>query len=264
MARIFFMLFLICLYAPAARAAEGRTLGYELYMGGIKAFSADLRLHETADDYSLLMAARSDGLLKLFTTWQGTMETQGAILPDGSALPVFHKTVSVWPDNTQVKEMGWTSDGTLARLRIVEEGETSGLKDIDKRLGDDSVDILTASLAILHDTARSGRCDDAIEVFDGKRRFRIVGTEKGHERLQASRYNIYTGDALRCEFSFIPQGGDWHEKLKGWMAIQEEGHKAGARPTVWLARLRDGMTVPVKMQAKTGYGTFMMHLSALR
>lgn len=243
--------------------ATHQKLGYNIYTGGIKTLSADLEIIENnPSDYRLLMNARTDGLLKIFTTWNGTMETEGRLTGDGTALPAFHESVSVWPKNTQIKKFEWSGNGELEDLLIEEEGKTMGLEDIDSGLADDSVDIMTAALAIMRSAGETGTCGEQTEVFDGKRRFLMTGVDQGREMLKPSRYNRFGGEALRCEIKIVPQEGDWHEKLQGWMSIQEQGKEAGAAPVVWLAQLEeDGPAVPVKIRAKTSYGTFMMHLN---
>lgn len=254
---------------PAAAAAAAETthqkLDYNIYTGGLKTLSADLEIVENnPQDYRLLMNARTDGLLKIFKKWNGTMKTQGRLSDDGTAWPSVHESVSVWPDNTQIKKFEWAGNGELEDLYISEEGRTTDLADIESGLADDSVDIMTAALAIMRTAADTGTCGGQTEVFDGKRRFLMSGIDRGVETLAPSRLNKFGGEALRCEIKIVPQEGDWHEKLKGWMSIQEQGKEAGAAPIVWLARLEEGgPAVPVKIRAKTSYGTFLMHLAAV-
>ncbi len=264
---IAFFIALIALAAPSARAADThQKLGYNIYTGGLKTLSADLEIiQNNPHSYRLQMYARTDGLVKIFKKWNGTMETSGRLTQDGAALPSSHESVSVWPDNTQIKKFAWAGDGELEDLYISEEGATKGLKDIDSGLAGGSVDIMTAALAVMRAVARDGTCGEQTEVFDGKRRFLLSGIDRGYETLTSSRYNKFEGEALRCEIRIVPQDGDWSENLKGWMSIQEQGKEAGAVPEVWLAQLEDGgPAVPVKIMAKTSHGTFLMHLSEYR
>lgn len=259
-------LLLLATGAPAALASsEGHYLKYNIYTGGLKTISADLQIvDDDASAYQMIMNARTEGLLKIFKAWQGTLETAGRYLYNGEKRPAFHESVSIWKDNTQVKEFSWNEQGVLRDFYVFEDGKTKSLEDfnLDQNIAENSVDILTAALAIMETAARTGACEGQEDVFDGKRRFALSVENKGIEYLKSSRYNRYGGEALRCEIKITPQQGDWHGKLKGWMAISEEGGQAGAVPTVWLARLeKDGPAVPVKLQAKTSYGTFMMHLA---
>lgn len=257
-------LFLLCaLPAAAARAKETQYLTYNIYTGGLKTISAALQISEDQeDDYQMRMDARTDGLLSLFKKWQGTMKTQGHELPGGEMLPSWHKAVSVWPDNTQIKQFRWNENGTLTALSIRDKDEEKGLNEKKRELARNAVDILSASLAIMENAGEQGTCGGKTEVFDGKRRFQLTAIDKGWDTLNRSRYNQYAGRALRCEIRIIPQDGNWHKKLKGWMSIQGEGKEAGSAPVVWLAKLdEDGPAVPVKVMAKTSYGTFLMHLS---
>jgi len=245
-----------------ADAKETQKIAYSIYTGGLKTLSADLEItKESAQDYHLLMNARTDGLVKVFKRWNGTMETEGRLNGNGDPLPATHESVSVWPDNTQIKKFSWSGKGELKDLYIEEEGTTTHLDDIDRSMAQDSVDIMSAALAIMRSAAQDGSCGGQTEVFDGKRRFLLSAIDKGRETLKSSRYNSFSGEALRCEIRIVPQEGNWHEKLRGWMSIQEQGQEAGAAPTVWLAQLEEGApAVPVKISAKTSYGTFLMHL----
>ena len=89
-----------------------------------------------------------------------------------------------------------------------------------------TVDPLTAILAIGHAVARSGRCGGSVAVFDGRRRYDLVLTDDGSERLEASSGNAYAGEVRRCLVAAV--------KIAGFSFDQDYSpHTSNGR--VWLA-----------------------------
>ena len=143
----------------------------------------------------------------------------------------------------------------------MQAGENEETKSLDDKLWQGTTDVLTASLQAMKAVADRGVCEGSDEVFDGKRRFKMVFRHKADDILTPTDYNVYEGPAARCEVEVLPVSGAWHKKPRGWASIQEQGRNKGSLPTVWLAKIDDeGPAVPVKMRVKTNYGTLFMHL----
>jgi hypothetical protein len=247
--------------AQVSSAAGAQSLRYEVYGGGIKALTADLNVtRPDSESYRVAVASQTSGLARFLSKWHGTMKTQGAEAPDGTEKPATHEAVSVWTDNTQIKRIAYDQKGHLKDVSIIDGGQETAPA-AASQLADQTVDLLTATLQLMDTVTENGTCNSSSEVFDGKRRFRLEFSQAGTENLKASRYNMYEGPAVRCEIKVVPLAGDWYEKLKGWMAFSEYGQEAGTLPVVWLAPVTPGgPAVPVKLSAKTRYGTFLAHL----
>jgi hypothetical protein len=239
-----------------------QVLTYEVYAGGINAVRAELNIEYKDDNqYRVFMTARTQKLLGKLVPWNGSFESYGWQMKDGSHKPKIHESISVWEDEKEIKTYSYNKDGTFGGLKIVEEGVDKSPEVLEDELVDQTVDALTAALYVMEDVGSGQNCEGSSEVFDGKRRFKMNFNHEEEVTLSSTKYNIYEGDATICTVEVEPVAGKWHKKPRGWISIQEQGRDKGTMPTVWMAKVVDGSpAVPVKMRIKTDYGTLFMHL----
>ncbi|MCB9990106.1 MAG: DUF3108 domain-containing protein [Rhodospirillales bacterium] len=246
--------------APPAKHLQEMT--YQVYAGGINAVRATLDVdYESKDRYSMELFATTQGFLGKIVPWEGTFETHGWRMQDGTEKPELHKSTAIWQGEEDVKEYTYGKDGSFKKLHVIQEDKNEVREDLEEELVQGTTDVLTAALQAMKSVADSGVCEGTDEVFDGKRRFKMVFRHKADDVLTPTEYNVYEGVAARCEVEVIPVSGAWHKKPRGWASIQEQGRDKGSLPTVWLAKIdNNGPAVPVKMRVKTNYGTLFMHL----
>ncbi len=252
---------------PASQISENiQLMTYQLYAGGINAVRAKLEVaYENEDRYKVELFATTQGFLGKLAPWQGTFETHGWRLKDGQEVPELHKSTAVWKEEEDIKEYSYSKDGTFKGLHIIEAGKEEPAKELDDELVQGTTDALTAALQAMKSVSSSGVCaeneNESDEIFDGRRRYKLVFHHRAEEMMTASDYNVYEGPAVRCEVEVVPVAGAWHKKPRGWASIQEQGRAKGSLPTVWLAKIDEtGPAVPVKLRVKTDYGTLFMHL----
>lgn len=253
-----------------AAHAQGASLGkniqtmtYEVYAGGINAVRAefDMQYEPQKQSYKMKLSAWTKGFLGKLAPWNGSFETKGWLLKDGTKQPELHKSVSVWRDEKEVKEYNYAQDGKFLDYHVTEKGRDYTPEKLDQDLTQGTTDALSAALAVMDAVAENGQCEGRSEIFDGKRRYELVFRHESDEELTASRYNVFEGTAARCEVEVMPVAGAWHKKPRGWMSIQEQSRENGSLPVVWLGKItEDGPAVPVKIRVKTDYGTLFMHL----
>ncbi len=250
-------------FKPASIAENSQTMIYQVYAGGIHAVEATLDVdYENKERYNLELYAKTRGFLGNIVPWEGTFETHGWRLESGKEMPELHKSTAVFDEEEDIKEYKYGKDGSFKSLRVVEAGKEEPSKDLSDDLVQGTTDALTATLQAMKAVASNGTCEGEDEVFDGKRRFRLIFRHQADDELTPTRYNVYEGLAARCEVEVVPVSGAWHKKPRGWASIQEQGREKGSLPTVWLAKIDDdGPAVPVKMRVKTDYGTLFMHLT---
>lgn len=181
---------------------------------------------------------------------------------DGDMRPQQHKSVATWRGEEEIKDYAYAKDGTFKSLTIDEHDKPRQTPEIDPIVTDGTTDALTATLLVLENFEKTGKCEGTSLVFDGKRSFEQKFVHKENVQLEASKYNIYEGPAAKCTVEVVPKEGKWHAKPRGWMSIQEQGREKGTMPTVWIASLEEGApAVPVKVFVKTDYGGMFMHLA---
>src|SRR5690606_39171546 len=132
---------------------------YDIYTGGFKTITTDLTLDLSDQAYRLSMDGETTGLVDLFTSWHGSMETKGDIESGMQRQPEFHKAVSVWPSNKQVKQMSWSESGAVQDFSLLDEGQTTTLDEIDQQMVSGAVDILTASLGVMQSATKNDSCN---------------------------------------------------------------------------------------------------------
>ncbi|MEM9468997.1 MAG: DUF3108 domain-containing protein [Pseudomonadota bacterium] len=241
-----------------------QTMNYDVYAGGLHALEAKLDIDLTKKDrFNVELFAKTYGLLGKLAPWFGTFETKGWFNQSkGEALPEQHQSSTTWRDELEVKTYKYSKDGSFKEYSIKDDSNDGTPKEVDKELTDQTTDILSATLEMMAVVASGQECAGKSEIFDGKRRYRLHFNHKEKVTLTKSRYNIYDGEAIQCTVRVEPLAGKWHKKPRGWFAIQEQGRKKGSMPTLWLANLEEGApAVPVKVRAKTSYGTFFLHLT---
>lgn len=254
--------------AAAKNASEHtQVMTYQVYAGGINAVDAEMVV-EYPDNghYDIFFEAKTRGFLGKLAPWWGTFESNGwRVNGEGADRPKLHKSVSSWRDEKEIKEYFYNKDGTFEELKITEEGKDKSPKELEDELVQNTTDALTATLQVMQSIADGSPCQGSSEVFDGKRRFNLVFNDIGAATLERTRYNVYEGEAVKCTVEVDPITGDWHEKPRGWMSIQEQGRERGMLPTIWMGQISDhGPAVPVKVRVKTAYGTLFMHLIKYR
>lgn len=239
-------------------------MGYSVYAGGLHALDATLDIDLTKNErFSVKLFAKTYGLLGRLAPWFGTFETHGWFnKSNGSAHPQMHKSSTTWKDDLEVKEYKYNKDGSFKEYLVTDEHSDAEKREVESELTHQTTDILSATLEMMAQIAAGQKCEGKSEIFDGKRRYRLVFDHKKEVELKKSKYNIFEGNAVECTIRVEPMGGKWHKKPRGWFAIQEQGREKGKMPTIWLANMdKSAPAIPVKVRAKTSYGTFFLHLT---
>lgn len=267
-----FIALLAITVSPSIVKAEALKSGhqkmtYSVYAGGIHALNADLDIDLTKSQrFNVELYAKTHGLLGKLAPWHGTFETKGWYNKSNrTARPELHMSSTTWRDELEVKKYKYNKDGTFKEYSIKDPDNDGKAKEVDKKLTDQTTDILSATLDMMGHIAAGNECKGESEIFDGKRRYKLIFNHKKEVDLKKSKYNIYEGKAVECSIKIEPKGGRWHKKPRGWFAIQEQGREKGSMPTIWMASMTEGEpAIPVKVRAKTSYGTFFLHLTGYK
>lgn len=250
--------------AQAESATKLQRAIYDVYAGGFHVVKANLDIDfRKSNRYKLELGAHTRGFIGSVAPWEGTFTTIGWHDPkENVTTPESHKSWAHWKDEDEVKEYVYNRDGTFKEYRVTDEYSDRELRETDPKLSDNTTDVMTAALRIMKSMPESGKCEGSSEVFDGKRRFKMMFIDEGQVELRSSRYNIYSGSASKCVVKVEPLGGEWHKKPRGWMSIQEQGQEHGKLPTIWMASITEGApAVPVKIVVRSNYGALVMHMT---
>lgn len=255
--------FIVCclpFYSVTAKA-ESFTLHYAMYTGGFQAMTVNMDFTFAKDEYRSELTAKPYGFLGHFLPWAGEYSVSG-ITHDAVYYPQSHIKISRWRDDMDRYAMTYR-DRQLASVEKLETEDGKTAKEnmrLDPALTKDSVDIMTAAIRVMQNLHNGKDCATSSVVFDGKRRFRLQFTQKGKEKLTASRYNIFSGDAVICDVEMVPLLG-YKKKPQGYYKIQEASRARGHLPRIWFGSAwTNGRPVPVKMLVKSEFGAVFVHL----
>lgn len=234
---------------------------YDVYAGGIHALQSNLSVDTSAkDNYAVELSAKTYGLLGKMAPWQGVFNTKG--WHDKSYKPELHQSTTTWQEEKEIKKYSYGKNGDFKSYSIKDNENDGTPKKVDDELTKNTSDVLSATLNVMQEIAKTGNCASQTDIFDGRRRYTLIFQENKKVELEASRWNVYSGPAVECTAEVKPVAGKWHEKPRGWLSIQEQGRERGTMPTVWFAKVKEGEpAIPVKVRVKTSYGTLFMHMT---
>ena len=237
-------------------------MNYDVYAGGFHVVDAKLDVDMTAKNrYRLELSAATQGFLRTLAPWDGVFKTNGWLDPK-NIRPQTHQSITTWKDEDETKTYTYNRDGTFKEYRVKDPENDGSPKPVESELTKNTTDALSATLGVMQNMGKTGKCEGTSDVFDGSRRYRMTFVHQQDTVLQSNNYNVYAGPAVECTVEVQPMGGKWHKKPRGWMSIQEQGRERGTMPTIWMAKMSDaGPAVPVKIRVKTEHGTLFMHLT---
>ena len=218
------------------------------YIGGLSAGDAVLDFSVRERGYFMHFNAESTGLMRLLFDWRFELEAQG--LFDAASETGLQPTTYRSHRHSRgrdvarhvrfhagIAETVLPVGGQPPAFPVAAEERTNVL--------DPASAFLAAGLAL----ARTGRCDQVLRVFDGKRRRDVTLTDRGDELLPQSHAFSEQGFARRC--SFLSQ------RVAGYS--ERQLRKPPIAGDIWFKRYSDSLMLPVRLQAPFRLGTAVFH-----
>jgi len=251
--------------AAAGNDYDYQEVEYDVYAGGIHAVRANMIMDFTEKGrYAMGFGAETRGFLGSVVPWSGTFESRGWSMPGSERIriPEQHVSTAKWRGEEETKTYHYDKKKGFIDLTTLYAGKKPRTEKTDEELTKDTTDIISATLMVMERVSDGQACEGVEEIFDGKRRFKLVFHHKGYVMLKKTRYNAYEGPAVECSVEVEPIDGAWYKKPRGWLSIQEQGRSLGTMPTVWMAQVTENaVVVPVRVRVKTTYGTLFMHMT---
>jgi hypothetical protein len=233
---------------------------YDVYVGGIHLIAAKIWFEEVGSAYRSVVKAETTGLVGHFFPWNTILDSKGTIEGD-TFKPQDFFTRDDWANKPKITRLHFDGKG----------GVTPGFDppntDKDREEVTDaqrlnSLDPVTAGLQMLGHIAVQKSCAIPVPIFDGKRRFDIIGRDGAIEDVSDDDYGVYTGKARTCHADFKMISGEWkdREHAKFWQKTETE---PGREPFhIWLASVAPGLPeIPVRMESGSIAGLVIVHLT---
>ena len=248
--------------APGAGAINGLILEYAVYAGGVHIIDAEAALMTGRGDYSLDVSAEPVGLLALVTDFRFEASVDGRLedLPE----PEAYMTASYFQDYMWTRQLTYLADGSID-VEIDEPAEFDDTEPVPAVEQAGTIDPLSGTVLLLEAVRAGDRCTRTIPVFDGKRRYDIVFSQRGFRTLDESDRNIYAGDAVLCRGSLTPLSGDWSYRSRDgdWREDAESDDRRHV--DVYVAEVvAGGPHVPVRFEGYSDRGAVYGHLASVQ
>ena len=240
--------------ATRAEAPSALELEYKAYIGGLHAVSFQARVGLGDADYRAQVRLHSDGMLAKLVDF--SLEAKAAGLAgNGGLRPRRFQVASQWRESTgRLVEIDYAKGGAPA-LRVEPPADEDDRDEVPEALRWDTLDPISATLELVQQLARSGRCEGEVAVFDGRRRYNVITQHLGETVLKASKVAPYGGPAIRCGVSFERIAGFWRQPRR-----EQSGEP---NVEVFLAPMTAWTPpVPVRIHAKNALGAVRVHLVA--
>jgi hypothetical protein len=248
--------------APARAAEESSAriadLTYEVYLGGLHIFTFEVSMTLQPDRYRVTAEGGTRGMIGFLYAWNMKLAAEG--LDDNGHIEARHYAVETdWQSNARTVDLHFAEGG---RYELQQNPPPEPDPDIEgglpDTLPDGTVDPLSLAVAASRALAESGRCDQTLPVFDGRRRFDLIVRHVDETILEPNEYSIYQGAAMRCSFSMKRISGF----RKSGKSSRQWDADASTPPTIWLAPIRQGLPpVPVRYEGQIALGTIVVHLT---
>ena len=210
-----------------------------------------------ADAYEIEIAALTRGVVGWIGDWKGRGVSYGAV-DNGQLRPAGNRSDSTWRGEARFTELTYAPDGAVTTA-AQPSNEQDNRDPVPPELARDTIDVLSALIALVRKVGATGRCDGQFPVYDGRRRFDLSVTDGGEFTLDKNDYSPFAGRARKCLASMRRLAGFWKEKDARRQAAPSEDKPV----LIWLAPPKPGApSLPVRAEAELGLGTLVLHLRA--
>jgi hypothetical protein len=233
--------------APAGASAASVDLEYDAFVLGFPAVTFDFRLDQSEAVYHVEGTIHTNGVADLVVSYRLQTHTDGRVVA-GSLQPIEQANQSKRNGVERLVRLDY--DGGAVRAHVTPPFE----KMLPPEQTAGTLDPASATLAAGRALAATGRCDQRIKVFDGRRRYDLVLTDEGEGRLERG-LGLYTGPAHRCRLDMI----------KVDEAQRDESETKSEPAVVWFASLDPLLPpLPVRIDFTSRWGLATVALTRVQ
>lgn len=266
---------------PGGDRAESLALDYAIYLGGLQVLAGEARLSVDGTRYAMQLDGRTAGITSLFYDWGfaasslGTLDREAGGAGQAAATavpgapptirPEAHRTERIRRNRDKTILMEYRANGDIA-VQVAPNPEEADRVPPDERAG--TLDPLSAAMVLMTRMAAGGDCSVELPVYDGGRVYDATFEPLGPTVLAPSGYNAYAGPAEHCRLTLRSRSQpepDADSDSRAAAGTGPGGRDRVSDIVVWLAPVEPGgVPVPVRLEARRGSGSAIMHLSAVR
>jgi hypothetical protein len=235
-------------------AAPGHSAAfhYNVRVGGVLSGSVDVEATYDAQTYRVVADTRSRGPVDLIIGFRSHAVTQGKTTGPRPS-PETHRADNIWMGETRWVRMSY-ANGLRPEDKVFPTAEADDRTVVPQKEWDGTVDPITATYDMMLAAAKPEHCTSMIKVFDGRRRYNLVGTYDGTKALRA---DLFHGQAANCAYEIVQLGG---RQRHPWWPKSRDPKTAH----VYFAKLSPDLPpVGVRVQAHAGFIPVRLELTRL-
>ncbi len=247
--------------ATPAGGIDGLVLEYQFYAGGVHIIDAEVAYMASRGDYSMEISAEPVGLLALITDFRFEASVDGRL--ESTPVPQEYMTASYFQEYMWMRQLTYLEDGSIA-VEIDEPADFEETEPVPAGEQVGTIDPLSGTVLLLEAVRAGDRCTRTVPVFDGKRRYDIVFSQRGFRTLDESDRNIYAGNAILCRGSLTPLSGDWSYRSQDGDWREDAAADDRRHVDVYVAEVVPGAPhVPVRFEGSSDRGRVYGHLASV-
>jgi hypothetical protein len=239
--------------AAAPLPADNRvTLDYLVYFGGMNVMQLGVDVGVAPDAYDVTARIQTVGVAGFMVPWRSVATSEGAI-DSGRVEPRQHRVNAESRNGQRTTAIDFDDNGEVTTVALYPPPGKGPRDQVPQELRRGAIDPPSALFAVTRLMAQDGRCEGRMRVFDGRRRYDVLLSDRGHETLAANDYSAYHGPAIRCDFQF--------EQMVGESVPAEDKQRRFRSGRAWFAELFPGRpVVPVRLEIDGDYAQTLVHL----
>lgn len=241
--------------APGGSLAPSRvSLAYEVYTGGFHILAVDLNIGIAPDRYDVIARLRTTQWLSWLIDWQQVSRSTGLLV--GVAVEPLHHWAHGELRGRERRVAIDYADGRVAGLAIdPPPGEDEDREEVSAALRDGTLDPLSAILAMVRAVSDGRGCNGRAAVFDGRRRYDLVFTDRGIRPMPESPYVAASAATRECDFVYEPIAGDVRRPAD---SSQDRKLRSGR---AWIPPAAPGaLAAPMRVELDGNWGTTTAYL----
>lgn len=246
--------------ADAGYTEPGRFgLTYDVFNGGFHLLTVDVDLSMAQQRYGVVTRLRTTGFLSWLLSWSQVSESEG-VIGQNLLRPVRYRSEGEFRGRHRMVEIDY-NDGRAATVRVdPAPGDDEERDEVPEAMRREGFDPMTAILGAVQRVSAGQGCDGRLPVFDGRRRYDLVLTDRGRRVMPETRYSTFAGEALQCDFVYEPIAGHVRRRADP----EQRGKRRVRSGRVYAAAAGGTLVLPVRVEIDGDWGVTIAHLREMR
>jgi len=232
---------------------------YDVFAGGMHVLTSVLEINLEDRSYNARLGAQLAGMPGWFAEWAAVVQSDGEI-QRGELNPAQYSAERVRRGESRKTVLDFGGEGEVGVTFVPERNDSD--EPVPAELLTETLDPLSGLISVINTVTEGGGCAGTIPVYDGRRRYDLVFTDRGLDDLRPSSKSGFAGVARRCRMQLEPVAGafkDDDDDDSFWNSRPENRRRR--QLDIWLARpMAEGPIIPVRMVGRSSIGAFVIHM----